>query len=388
MSYNMAFIRRVLVGLLVVGMGLCNSALPMALAQVEITPEVREACQQFAPEIRDIAVSEILPAIEAEPEGQEAKRVETTAVAIHETTETTKQALANPEVLAAGTVAALKENGVPANVAATVEAQMKDALTKAREALQTGGSLEDASKYFEVCQRAMADCQGYLGGKDFKEIFAAGGAGFDRPEMGAFAGVVFDPSQRDTFEAAMKAHFETTFNEAALRGGTEGFGPSPEMMRGMMEQMAAAGINPSEVFHGGAGEFMGPSKEVLDAMTPEQRAGYEAWKSGDFTALEAMQTEAAMKMGMEAGMTPEAMAQEITHMQEMATMETMYKEMVVMDPRTESSGSSTTTFETSYSGSARTLTAAHDHNADGTSDEWHYDTNGDGIADMASPVPL
>lgn len=387
---GMIWIRKGVAGVLVMGMALWNAAIPAALAQVEITPEIREACQGFEPGLREIALNEIVPAIEAEPEGSEARVVETTAVAIHEATVTAQEALVNPDAVATETVAALAANGVPSDVAASVEAQLKDALTKARDALAKGGTLEDASKYFETCQKAMADCSGYLGGKDFKEIFAAG-AGFDRPELSTFCGAVFDPSQRDGFQAVMEAHFAASMQEMMTQGG----GMEAGAMRGMMEQMAAAGINPAEVMAHGGGEFHGPSPEAMAAMTPEQRAGYEAWKSGDVAKMQEMAMHDSKAAMEKYGMSPEMVAKE------MATMEAHMKEMATMDPRSETSGSVETTFATQgvtgstaptpSSGTTEVLVASHDHApppvGDGINDEFHYDTNGDGIADHAHSVP-
>jgi ElaB/YqjD/DUF883 family membrane-anchored ribosome-binding protein len=337
---------RTIAVILVLGLGVWGPAVPSALAQVEITPAVREACEGFEPGLREIALNEIVPAIEAEPEGSEARVVETTAVAIAETTQTVTELLSDPDQVATQTVTALKDNGVPANVASGVERQLKDALAKAHETLAKGGTLEEASKYFESCQKAMADCQGYLGGKDFKEIFTAGGVGFDRPELGAFCGTVFDPSQRDAFQATLEGHFAASFQEAALRGPTEGPVLSGEMMRGMMEQMMACGVNPADVMR----DISAPPKEVLDAMSGAEKTMFEAWQRGDFAALEAMHVEAAMRAGMEAGMSPEMMGELSSHMAEMMTltneaaMMERYAPSSTSDaPRTETSGTAEAT---------------------------------------------
>ena len=44
-------------------------------------------------------------------------------------------------------------------------------------------------------------------------------------------------------------------------------------------------------------------------------------------------------------------------------------------------------FDQSQPPSSEALVAVHDHDGDGTSDEYHYDTNGDGVADHAHPAP-
>ena len=376
---------RTLAGILILGLAFWGPGMSMALAQVEITPEIRDACETFPPELRDIALNEVVPKLEeasrpdASPEAQaEVKVVETTAVAIRQTTETTKKALENPEALAKNAVEALAKSGVPTEVTGKIEAQMKDALAKAAETLKSGGNLEDAAKYFEVCKNAMAECSGYLGDKSIREVFAAGGTGgFERGEFHSmeFLGSVVDPGQRDVIEACMKAHFESSFREMALQGGTEGStGLSPEAMKGMMEQMSACGISPREVFYGGPGEFYGtgptseylgpggftgPSPEAIAAMTPEQKAGYEAWKSGDFAKMSEIAMQDAYKAGAEVGMYHDYAGNVIsaeTMFREMATSGTVYVETVYRDtttptqeaPRTETSGTSQTTFEQHY----------------------------------------
>lgn len=353
----------------VLGLALWGPGVPLVLAQVEITPEIREACQQFEPELRDIALNEIVPAIEAEPEGTEAKVVETAAVAIAEATQATQDVLANPEAVVNSTVAALRSNGVPADVATGVQTQLQDALSKASAALNSGGTVADAAKYFEICQKAMADCGGYLGGKDFKEIFAAGGAGFDRPEIGIFCGTVFDPSQRDGFQAAMEASFKSSM-EMALRGGTEGLGSSD--MRAMMEKMASVGMNPAEMMTHSGGEFHGASPEAMAAMSPEQRTAMEAQFKATETQFREMgaQMETQMK---EMGEHP------MKEMMEKYAMDP--KELATVDEKAFS------TFQTATGGgTTRTLTATHDHLPagfpDGVIDEYHYS---DGTA---SPTPL
>lgn len=391
------WIRKGIAGGLVMGMALWNAAIP-ALAQ--LTPEVVHDCREainadptIDPAVREICNAEILPALEEtatsdspSPEAQAVtQEVETAAVAIAEATQATQEILANPDAMVRGTVTALQSSGVPADVVAGVQAQLETALKGASQALNSGGTVEDVAKYFEACQKAMADCSGYLGGKDFKEVFAAGGAGFDRPEIGAFCGTVFDPSQRDGFQAVMEAHFSASVQEMMTQGG------GMEAMRGMMEQMAASGINPAEMMAHSGAEFHGPSPEAMAAMTSEQRAGYEAWKSGDVAKMQEMvmhDSKAAME---KYGMSPETIAKE------MATMEAHMKEMVTMDPRTDSSGATETTFATHgvtgsiapapSPGTTEVLVASHDHNLDGLFDEYHYDTNGDGIADHAHSVP-
>ncbi|MBI4227407.1 MAG: hypothetical protein HY600_03915 [Candidatus Omnitrophica bacterium] len=337
MAMHDAFMR-ILTGALVVGLAL-SGPMPMALAQVEITPEIREACQQFEPEIREIALTEIVPKLEestrpdASPEAQaEAKVVETTVTAIRDTTETAMRALANPEAVAKQASETLVKNGVPTEVATKAAAQMRDAMAKVNETLARGGTLDDAAKYLETCKAAMSECSSYLGGKDMKEMFATAGTteGTGSRSM-EFVGAVTDPKARDMMEAAMKAHFEGTIKDAMFRGGTDTMGPSPEAMRTAMEQMAACGINPRDVMEGtfrGPGEFHGPSPEAMAKMSSSEKVMFDAWKSGDMDKLMAQAKTDAYKAGIEAGVTPEAMAQELSHMNEMMKMgDTYYKDM-------------------------------------------------------------
>lgn len=330
---------------LMMGLAFWGPAIPSAFAQLEITPEIRAACEQFEPEIREIALTEIVPAIEAEPEGSEARAVETAAVAIAEAGQATQEVLANPDALVNSTVTALQSNGVPADVVAGVQAQLETALKGASQALSSGGTVEDVAKYFEACQKAMGECSGYLGGKDLKEIFGAGGAGFDRPEMAAFCAKAFDPGQRDGFGAVMEAHFSASMGEMMAQGG------GMDAMRSMMEQMGATGINPAEMMAHTGGEFHGPSPEAMAAMSETDKTMFEAWQKGDFAQIEAAQIDAARAGAEAAGMDPAAAAREISHMREMMTMkdvEAMYREYTANEmtggdvPRTESSGYSET----------------------------------------------
>lgn len=334
--------------------------LPLALAQVEVDftdPQLDAACRaEFATLSPDLAkectnILETCQAAEepdASPEAKaEAEGVTATVEAIHGATETIKQVLADSDAVATATVAALTDNGVPPAVVATTEAQLKDALAKAKESLQGGATLGDVAKYLEDCQKALADCSGYLGGKDFKEIFTTSG-GTGELRTADFCGAVLDPSQRDVIAGCMEAHFKGTVQEVLRGAGPEGVGVA-DQMREVMASMMASGVNPSEVMRGGTGEMATPPKEVLDAMSPTDRAMFEAWKSGDTATMEAAYREAAMKAGMEAGMTPEGVQHEMATMEfyrEMeASMTPEQKEVMMkeLDPRTESSGTSETT---------------------------------------------
>lgn len=324
MAMHDAFMR-ILTGGLVIGLAL-GGPMPLALAQVEITPEIREACQQFEPEIREIALTEIVPKLEestrpdASPEAKaEAKVVETTAATLRETTETTKKALENPEQLANTAMETLAKNGVPSEVAAKAGQQMRDALAKASETLKSGGTLDDAAKYFEAAKSAMAESSGYLGGKDIREVFASTGGPVGMERSMEFMGAVMDPNQRDVTEACMKAHFE-----GALREGVSSMGA----MKEMMEKMATCGIDPREMQFGGPGEFHGPSPEAMANMSPNEKVMFDAWKSGDMDRMMAQARTDAYKAGIEAGVSPEVMAQELSHMNEMMKMgDTFYKDM-------------------------------------------------------------
>ncbi len=245
---------RILAWALILGLGLWDSGVPLTWAQLEITPEIRQACEQFSPELREVALNEIVPAIESNPEGPEAKTVETTAVAIAEATQTAKQAVENPDAVTKGAMEALAANGVPAEVVAKVEAQMREALVKVKETFAKGGSLEDVSKYFETCQKAMGECSAYLGGKDVREVFAAAGGPTGTERAGEFRSIEFlgsvvDPAQKDIIGGCLEAHFR----EVALRGGgPETLGaPSPEVM----EKMMASGVSMEAVFRGMEGQI-------------------------------------------------------------------------------------------------------------------------------------
>lgn len=440
--------KRITAGALALGLALWAPGIPLALAQVD-AGTLTECHDAFVADttldvaIRDICLDMTDQALEAvqnpgtDPEADAALRgVETTAVAIHEATQTTLQAVENPDALAKSTVEALTKSGVPADVAAKSGDQMKDALAKAKETIQKGGTVEDVAKYLESCKSAMAECSKYLGeGNGIREILAtSGGApGVERGEAYRsmeFLGRVMDPTQAggDMAGRCLEAHFETTMREMFLAGGpTEGFtGPSPEVMRGMMEQMMACNINPGEVFRG-AGEFHGPSPEAYAAMTPEQTVQLEAARqAGDWAALEALRGEFGMgpgpfagyqgemamhdamqtMMGMEEGMyhdyagnvvTPEAMFREMATQgytpefgpHEGVFMETTIREATTqyMEPKVVENQNYGSAQETIAH--AHVLKESHDHNGDGIMEEFHFDGNGDGVADHThtSPTP-
>ncbi|MBI1952687.1 MAG: hypothetical protein HYS41_01000 [Candidatus Omnitrophica bacterium] len=360
---------------LILGLAFFSPGMPSALAQLEV--EVIHSCREIIandptlePEVREIALNEVVPKIEAavteqesaSPEARaELQIVEKTAAVIHDTTETTKKALENPEAVTRGTVEALTKSGVPAEVAGRVEIQMRDALAKAKETLKAGGTVEDVSKYFETCKAAMAEASGYLGDKNLREVFAGRvgsdvRVGGDNPEI-RFVGRVIDPTQQvDTVRAAISAHFESSFQEAMARTATEGFAGPP---REMMEKMMAAGINPREVMSAGSREMMGPPKEVLEAMTPEQRAAME-------TQMREMGTQMETQYREIAGTTTEA----------------VYKEAYTIENQNYDN-----TQQVNQQNQTEVLVVSHDHNNDGLMDEFHYDVNADGIADHAHATP-
>lgn len=358
-----AIILRGMTWAVVLGLALSGPGLPVAWAQIEITPEIREAVQQFGPELREIALTEIVPAIEAEPEGPEATVVETTAAAIHEVTETTKQALTNHVSITDTTVAALTANGVPAEVAATVETQLKDALAKASSELAKGGTLADAEKYFQDCKNALEMCKTYVGG-DFEKVFGSleGQREFG---VGMLERIATTESNVNMADACMKEYFAQELTEAAFRtGGPEGGLPPREVL----EQMAACGINPAEVFHGDF-ERYGPSPEALASMSDHDKVMYETWKSGDMAKMQEFAMHDSRVAMEQYGMTTEQVASMETHMMEMATMEATYREATTSTsdtPRTESAGTAEATHTTN------SITATHDHNSDGHFEHIHY----------------
>lgn len=349
---------------LMVGLAFWGPAIPSVFAQLEITPEIRAACEQFEPGIREIALTEIVPEIEANPEGQEARTVEASAATIHEANQT----VADLQVPDQATLeATLTQNtGVDPAVAKALAADAQKTLTEMKAAFSAGDPIKaDAlAKAFQAeCQARGVDPSAFGAGKE------AGGMTSDRFLAG-----------RDVMETALKAHFETALREV-FQSGMEGAAPAG--MREMMEQMRVAGINPSEVMHGGAGEMGAPPKEVLDAMSTTDKAMFEAWKSGDTATLETAYRESAMKAGMEAGMSHEAMQREMGQMEFYREMEarmtpdqreTMMREVV---SRSESSGFSETTFVQQGGGGGggvpgRVLVEEHDHNIDGNKEHKHF----------------
>ncbi|MBI3615135.1 MAG: hypothetical protein HY211_01330 [Candidatus Omnitrophica bacterium] len=362
---------------LAVGLVLWSPGMPLALAlDAEVITQCREAIANDStldPAVKEIALNEVVPKLEestkpdAAPEVKaEAKIVETTAGTLHQASEATKKALENSDTVVKATVDGLVKNGVSASEANKAGEKMKTDLAKARETLQQGGTLQDAAKYFESCQKTFTDYSGSVG-KDqtlnMKDILLNSGSG-GRPEdfrsMQMLGSVIDSSRNGNVTEAAMRAHFEATFHDVILQGGTEGKnGPPPEAMRGLMEQMVACGVNPMEVAQksyesyraanpgletfgnpvGGpnemfgpgpgmgnvpldAGRFSGPSPEAIAAMSPEQKAGYEAWKSGDSAVIHEMMMNDTMRAAVEAGTPPREV------LEQMARNEVMYREII------------------------------------------------------------
>jgi len=82
---------------------------------------------------------------------------------------------------------------------------------------------------------------------------------------------------------------------------------------------------------------------------------FDAWKSGDMDKMMAQAKTDAYKAGIEAGVSPEAMARELSHMNDMMTVGgTSYRDATTITsptqdaPRTETSGATVTTYETKY----------------------------------------
>ena len=372
-------------GMLAVGLALWSPGVPFARAQVEVTPEVREACSEFEPELREVALSEVLPAIESEPDGQEARLVEVAAQAIHEAGATSAE-LPIPD--ANELVNKLTRGGVDPATATQLAADTQRALSEVKAAFAAGdpGKAEKLAHSFqEECVARGVDPSVFGTGRE------TGGITFDRVL-----------ASRDVVEEAMKAHFEAAYQEAVLRGGPEGMVGPP---REVMEQMMAAGINPAEVFHGGAGEVPTMDPKMLENMTPEQRAGYETWKSGDFAALHDIQMNDAMKAMADAGMSPEAMATEMDKMATMHDIESQWKDAdpatrealeqmgrEMMDKASVENNNFDNKQENNFNNytpppGPETLVAIHDHDLNGFPDEYHYDTNGDNVADHAHSTP-
>ena len=180
---------------------------------------------------------------------------------------------------------------------------------------------------------------------------------------------------------------------------------SPEAMRELGEQMFAAGVNPREVFLasaevGGPGEM--PNLEQMEAMvasgqmTPEQLEMAKEYMQGGMEHMGPGGFEPMGPGGMEMqGMSPmEAFEQMAGAMGEYATPEQMeqYREMAeTYQKEFENQNYDNTQFQQfenfQPTPGGEVLVAVHDHTADGFPDEYHYDTNGDMIADHAHSTP-
>lgn len=357
-------IMRMLAGILTVGFTLWNPGMPLALAALDAA--TLEQCREtiandpvLNPEIREVALAEIVPKLEesvkpeAPPESvREAQIVETTAEAIHQTTEAAKEALRNPDAVTKTAVEALVKSGVSQDKVAGIETQMKQALTQAKDVLNSGGSMADAAKYFEACKNVMSEQLKGDTTVNFREAFASmgGTGGGERFRSMEVLGAAMDHGM----EAAMKAHFEGSFREATMRSmGAEG-GPSPEVMREMMAKATACGFDPKDIvqgafehygtpgggeFRGGPmgnpGEFHGQSPEAIAAMSSGQRAGFEAWQKGDFAAVNEMAMRGSMQAMAGASehhdYAGNAVSREQMFKEMGAVMEQQYREVYMVD---------------------------------------------------------
>lgn len=362
--FNM--MKRITSGTLALGLALWAPGARWALAQVEITPEIREACQSFDPAIRDIALNEVLPS-EAE-----LKVVETTAVAIHETGQGTAK-LEVPD--AAKLQEKLTGAGVSAQVAQDL-AQRTQATLKDAQAAFAAGDPGKAGKVLEGLRETLQK-----GGVDLAALERIGGgsSGFERI---AFA--------RDGLGTAMEAHFQEGFKEMASRGGAEG-GLSPEAMKGMMEKMTAAGYDPGKVmqdtfrgpmeFQGqmNAGEFHGPGGVEQFKGTPEYAAHETMFREmGQQMEKQMREFGAQMEHYGPDRLAPEGIVREGMYL-DPRTMDPR-----IVDSRAETSGRAELLADAGPRLTGETFVSKRDLNNDGKADEYTYRI---GVVDHVHPNP-
>lgn len=297
---------------MMVAMGLVMQSAPMAWAQVDFTAaELADGVNAIAdPALRDIA-HDLLEECRLNPEGDLAHSLETEAQVLGEATQATAEVLQQTNVEA--TVQALQAQGVPQEVAANIEGVLRNAT----EVLSQGGTIVDIEQHMSEFRAALEEAQRFAGSEvDFRELLAGGGTPEDMPEMAReFWDNMLESDQpgRDVVGRVLEAHFEHELSEHMMAGS-----PSPELMREMVEQMSAAGLDPREMFREAyeahqefaSQEMMTPEgvMQELDRMaasgmevTPEMRADAEkfsaAYQSGDWDALEALRQEYGMGPG-------------------------------------------------------------------------------------------
>lgn len=420
-----ALIMRSLVGFLAVGLAV-GGPMPLAVAQIEVTPEIRQACEKFDPEIREIALNDVVPKLEesnkpdASPEAKaEAQGIERTATTIHRAASETVANLAVPD-RAALEQTLTQRGGVTAPVAQEMAQKAQTAMQEAKAAFAAGEPLKAEAvltSFQHECRVRYQVDPSVLGGSA-RDSHAMT---FDRIAFGA----------PDVIGHATECHMA---GESLRQAGVEFHGapPSAEQARDII---AGMNVSPDEkakmleiakVYEGFArdGNFAGiremqvaAAQEAYrqatesgrtpggTAVTPEMAKqmaaemarnsdvvgpmiAYHDWAAANPELATAHPEYATMATARENLRTLEAAAATGTSgrevMEQMARTAGMAREIYAPTqdaPRTEMNGSSQTTFE-----NQRTLVAQHDHNSDGHFEHFHYDTNRDGIADTVETV--
>jgi len=309
-----SLIMRTVARVLIAGLAVWGPGTPVALAQVEITPEIREACQQFEPALRDIALTEVVPKLEeaAQPDASEAAKaeatiVETAAVAIHGASKTAAQ-LPTPDV-ATLQEALAQQAGVAAPVAQELAQRAHSAMEQCKTLLGAGDPVqaEAVLKSFQDECRTLGIDPAVLGGA------REGALTFDR--------VAFDPAG-DFARRCLEVH---TASEVLQRAGVEftGAPPDPAEVAKMIEAMNVSPEQKAEMV------------KMAEAYTDYCRDGnFDKMREVAMSnAREAY--EQAMREGVT--MTPEMaqrMAAEMGHTMDPRTMDPRMMEHATVDPRT------------------------------------------------------
>lgn len=311
-------IMRFIAGGLAVGLTLGAPGVPVAFAQVEITPEIRQACEAFEPALRDIALTEVVPKLEestrpdASPEAKaEAQQIERTASTIHRTATETVSKMAVPD-RATLEQTLTQRGGVTAPVAQEVAQKAQAAMQEAKSAFASG----DPMKAEAVLKSFQEECRTRY---QMDPSVLSRSSGDSRTIT--FDRVAFDNRTTDFIGNATECHLA---GETLRQSGVEftGAPPSAEEAKKMIEGMNVSADEKSKML--------------------EMAKAYEGFtRDGNFAGIHEMQARAAQeayRQVMESGvmpggtaMTPEMAQRMATEMHAMSPTGT-YKEWAAVNP--------------------------------------------------------
>jgi hypothetical protein len=374
------------------------------------------------PDSAELAVAQELwgECVEGGSESPAAETIKTDIAAAVEATETLEQLVADSEAVTATVTQALQTTGTAQAAVTETVTQVQGTVGEVQTLLAEGATLADPRVEALLGELASTLTEAGVNPEAFGALEGAAGSDF----LSAMA------EHGDVFAAAIETHVAAEMREALASGGGP---PSPEQMREFMDMAAVAGVNFESVMtetfqeHFGGGQEMGfgapggtmdfeamaAAGVISQADLESIQAGFQAMEQGfeqmhvemmaaaeqyggmaGFEASFAGQFETmAMEMGAQ-GMTPEQIGAAMEHMgAELAgNAAEAAASFYASNSDTSAAGSSGYVAPSSGGGGGggggvEVLVATHDHDGNFMPDEYHYDTNGDGIADHAHSTP-